>query len=108
MCDKMVNKDWIKSRRSYEYHVDRFRLGASTLYCDRSSSFGTYSYPSCFKNDAEYKVTIDHGESKPEYLILCGECAEGIKEQVRRHGYKMKKQRLTKKDKDNIITYALQ
>ena len=103
----MKNEDWIKSRRDYEYHTDRFSMGKPRLYCDRANSFGTYAHPSCIKNEATKKVTILHGEySKPEYLVLCAECASGIAKQARGYGYKVKIENLSQAERNRILAYA--
>jgi hypothetical protein len=105
-----MTDDWIKSRRPYEYHVEgRYSLSNEELFCDRAASFGSPSHPFCLKNPATKKVTVHHGEyAKPEYLVLCNECAEGLKKDVRKHGYTMKVETISPTTKLDILQYALE
>lgn len=101
--------EWIKKSKPYSYHIEgRYSLGGKELYCDRSSSFGSYGFPSCFNNPATKKVTIHYDEySRPDHLVLCDECAEELRKDLERHGYENKVEKLSKEDKEAIIEYAL-
>ena len=98
--------DWIAARPSYGWNVNKVMFGGEVpkVVCDRATSFGSVSYPSCFKNEAAVHAIIHHNDmSRPEHPILCGECAEKLKPEIERHGYTLETKPLTKKEKEIIF-----
>jgi len=83
-------------RRSYEFHID------NKVICDRANSFGSYSYPSCYKNVGNNMVVVYYygpvGYHDINILLLCDECFNKLKKEFDK--YQVFK--LTKSDMDKI------
>jgi len=59
------------------------------MYCERRSTKGNVSYPTCFNNKAELKLIVEYNECDKDILYLCNSCGEAIKKDAEKHGYKV-------------------
>ena len=89
--------------KPYLYHINRYGY-QKELICDRANSFGSYSHPSCFKNEADNLVVIyhacpsDEGWYDIDVLLLCNECLSDL-----RVGSEWQSFKLSASDKKRII-----
>jgi len=72
-------------RHDYDYHINKPMFAGERLYlaCDRDSSYGSYSYPSCFHHDADKLVVVYYSDEDSFYdvdiLLLCDSCFQQMK-----------------------------
>jgi len=63
--------------------------------CDNDSSMGhTVINPQCFKGVPSFKVAVQYNEVESDTLTLCADCAQAVKRDARRHGYKVTTKRI--------------
>jgi len=60
------------------------------MRCDNDSSMGhTIIAPACYQKIATKKVVIKYNDVERDTLSLCDRCADAIKADAQRHGYKV-------------------
>jgi len=50
--------------------------------------------PSCYANEATKEVTVIYHELESDTFFLCDECAEALKRDAIKHGYRVKIRKL--------------
>jgi len=60
------------------------------MICERSSTKGCYTFPTCVAGKQEVKLIIKYNECDKDILYLCKFCAEAIEKDAINHNYEVK------------------